>query len=375
MASSGGNGTVNDVYREAMRCSQFVGKFGGRADGDLLALRTQVPQRPPTFGASASSASVQLEEDASNCDISGLKRRRNASVIDVLPAITHASVNKMPSSSGPAPARGSDLKCDSASSLAGAAVEYTDDEKKFGCSILQIRRSAAGFSVTLRQPLSSEMTQQRPLSKLGRHQRLPLLYAMLCRPDVCDLEVLQAAIAACSTEEPFVIPVAKHGVRGSVSFLVPKSGVIDLPESASCIAEAMPVASTAALPVDVAEAVPVASVRMRSIELLGSSEDEADVVPEAGPPVWSNPDDPKCSYLYVPGVDAHTLRVAESVLLPRSRGTRVALPWAGWESSKVVCNPRSGTYCTAGGVQCLWDGEMLNDEVSPCTVGSWSSSD
>ena len=351
IATSGGTGTMNDDIREALRRSLFVGKCGGRGEGDLLSLRLQAPQLPPTLVASASSVSAQQVEDSSSHDSAGLKRRRDASNVVALPAISHASITEMSSGSVAARVCETDL-CDSASSLAGtaAAIAYTDDEKRIGCSILQICKSSAGFSVTLRKPLASKVTLQQPLSKLGSHQ-LPLLYAMLCRPDglpeVIDLDVVRAAIAACSTEKPLAIPVAKHGVHGSVAFLAPRSGIMRSLDSGSCEDTAMP----------------VALAKPPILYISSGSDDEADAVPEAGPPAWSVPDDPRCSYLYLPGVDAQTLRTAETVLLPRSRGTRLALPWAGWRETKIICNANIGYYCTAGGAQCLWDGEMLNDEV------------
>ena len=101
------------------------------------------------------------------------------------------------------------------------------------------------------------------------------------------------------------------------------------------------------------------------IELLDSSseDDEEAPVPEAGPPAWSNPNDPRCSYLFHPRLDAQTLHDAESILLPRARGSRTGRPWGGWREGKVIALPEPGIYCTAGGAQCLWDGEWLNDEV------------
>ena len=101
------------------------------------------------------------------------------------------------------------------------------------------------------------------------------------------------------------------------------------------------------------------------IELLDSSseDDEKAPIPEAGPPAWANPSDPRSSYLFHPHLDAQTLHDAESVLLPRARGSRTGRPWGGWREGKVIALPEPGIYCTAGGAQCLWDGEWLNDEV------------
>jgi len=101
------------------------------------------------------------------------------------------------------------------------------------------------------------------------------------------------------------------------------------------------------------------------VELLDSSceDDEKAPVPEDGPPAWANPSDPRSSYLFHPRLDAQTLHDAESVLLPRARGSRTGRPWGGWREGKVIALPEPGVYCTAGGAQCLWDGEWLNDEV------------
>ena len=105
------------------------------------------------------------------------------------------------------------------------------------------------------------------------------------------------------------------------------------------------------------------------VELLDSSSDEEDAtlpVPEAGPAPWADSNNPRCSYLYLPNderLTAAELHEAESVLLPREGGSRRTLPWGGWNESKIIARPEKGIFCTAGGAQCLWDGEWLNDEV------------
>jgi hypothetical protein len=92
-------------------------------------------------------------------------------------------------------------------------------------------------------------------------------------------------------------------------------------------------------------------------------EEEEEEYEEAGSCPWTNV---RQSYLFIadPRVTADDLRAAESIVLPRTKGrsSRI-LPWAGWKENRVVATAAKGTYCTSGGVQCLWDGEWLNDEV------------
>jgi len=115
------------------------------------------------------------------------------------------------------------------------------------------------------------------------------------------------------------------------------------------------------------------------VDLLSSS-DEEDSPPEveAGPAPWPDPQDARCSDLYIgdPRLSADDLHHAETVLLPRTTGSRRGHPWAGWNESKVVARPEKGIYVTSGGIQCLWDGEWLNDEVRLCltrnAIGKWA---
>jgi hypothetical protein len=113
-------------------------------------------------------------------------------------------------------------------------------------------------------------------------------------------------------------------------------------------------------------AAPVASIPAAAapapelVDLMDTTSEEEEEEPEAAPAYWT---DPRKSYLYIadPRLSADDLRAAESVMQPRS-GRRL-LPRPGWKGNRVVATAAKGTYCTAGGVQCLWDGEWLNDEV------------
>ena len=305
--------TDNDVG-QLLRHSAVVGMIGGRGPHDLLPLREQRPlpeQAAPVLPPMSSSLGLSGVDDSANA---GQKRRRLVSSIQLPASASESSVSDVNHSS---------------------SSHYAEIEQKLGKAIVNIETLTSGFRVTILSLLDCS-TSQQALSRLGE-TRLPLLRAALTRFErsgtTVALRVLREAIAL---EEHLTsgAQVANPGRKANQSLITSVEGSTREPR------------------------------KVRVVEVSEDSSSDSEVpAPEAGPPAWVNPSNPRSSYLFHPSLDAQTLRDAETVLLPRPGGSRVMQPWEGWREGKIIARAIDGVYCSAGEAQCLWDEVMLTDGV------------